>query len=306
VGFAAGPMTASIGIDHTAIRIKCGNSGDIRDRIIINATETRICDRLTVHDYTFPPADGSAGEALLTDGAGQLQWCGVALNGGQDAGQDGSLTLGTVDNSPLKLISGGKTYITVAPDGVATERLTVCGYTLPEADGAAGTVLQTDGAGGMRWASIIQNGGQPGDIIIGSTTPSPVLLGYDGNTRVRIGDATEVIGELAVDRLRAPHSAVRTIVADSDVNPNDVYIIADASSGNITIRLERIQNGTGPGRVITVARADRPDRGAGANAVAIMPAREESIMGIPNAPLLLEPGAPAVVLISGPDSWLKK
>jgi hypothetical protein len=93
--------------------------------------------------YTLPPADGSAGHLLSTNGAGGTSW---VAPGAAAAGSLTGTTLaaGVVDSS---LQTFGNIGPTIQLRGVT--------YTLPAADGTAGQNLATDGAGVLSWASAV-------------------------------------------------------------------------------------------------------------------------------------------------------
>lgn len=97
---------------------------------------------------TFPITDGTAGQALVTNGSGALSWGSVSsaspftVTGNSSAGAEIRLPEDT-DN--------GSNYVGFkAPDSLAANVV----YTLPSADGTNGQALVTNGSKVLSWATI--------------------------------------------------------------------------------------------------------------------------------------------------------
>ena len=90
-----------------------------------------IVANLTAAGLTYPIADGAAGDLLTTDGLGTLSWLTPVTPDLQAVTTAGAVTTDTVDVGGL--IAAGLIY--------------------PAADGAAGELLTTDGAGNLGWTS---------------------------------------------------------------------------------------------------------------------------------------------------------
>jgi hypothetical protein len=122
--------------------------------------------------YTLPAADGSSGTILSTNGAGTLSWTGTL-----SALTITTLTSDTIildDQGELRLreATGGGTNYTgfKAPAALAGNVI----YTMPTADGAASTFLQTDGGGNLSWA----------------TSTATLQVAYDNAEDITCGAAT--------------------------------------------------------------------------------------------------------------------
>jgi hypothetical protein len=94
----------------------------------------------------LPTADGTNGQYLQTNGAGQLAFAGIssplAVIGNATAGAEIRLPEDT-DN--------GINYVALKAPNALASNLT---FTLPSADGTNGQVLQTDGSGSLSFATI--------------------------------------------------------------------------------------------------------------------------------------------------------
>ena len=126
--------------------------------------------------YTLPAADGSNGQALITDGAGLLSW--ATISGGSAGWTVGAgVVYNTTDNigigtstpgQKLEIFNGNLLLSNNAsavelrfaePAGIdytafkAQAQTANVTYTLPSADGLLGQVLTTDGTGLLSWTS---------------------------------------------------------------------------------------------------------------------------------------------------------
>ncbi len=110
-------------------------------------------------EYTFPSADGTAGYILQTDGAGTLSWV-VKPTSAEwtdigtylyptEIGDDVGIGAATKAAATINLNADGTSQF----KGVMTMGSGGTAYTLPNADGAAGTVLTTNGAGAVTFVS---------------------------------------------------------------------------------------------------------------------------------------------------------
>lgn len=101
--------------------------------------------------YTLPGADGSSNQILITDGSKTLSWTSTLTALDIDALTSDGVTILNQGEIRLREGTGGGTNYTgfKAPATLAGDVI----YTLPLADGAASTFLQTDGSGTLSWAS---------------------------------------------------------------------------------------------------------------------------------------------------------
>lgn len=89
---------------------------------------------------TYPSADGTANDVLVTDGAGNLSFVTPAVEDLQSVTDNGTTTTNSID------VAG----------------LTAAGLTYPLVDGTADQVVATDGAGGLGWLTTAEVVSVPG------------------------------------------------------------------------------------------------------------------------------------------------
>ena len=98
----------------------------------------------------YPQADGTTGQFLKTDGAGQLSFATVAT----DVLGDTSPQLGgSLDVNGQSIVSVSNGNITITPHGSGS--IILDGLSHPQADGTNGQVLKTNGSGTLSFGSSI-------------------------------------------------------------------------------------------------------------------------------------------------------
>jgi hypothetical protein len=98
--------------------------------------------------WILPSADGTAGQFLKTDGAGNLSFDSLSFS--TPLAVIGNATAGSEIRLPEDTDNGSNYVAIKAPDTIASN-LTL---TLPSADGTSGQVLQTNGSGVLSFASV--------------------------------------------------------------------------------------------------------------------------------------------------------
>jgi len=98
--------------------------------------------------WVLPSADGTAGQFLKTDGAGNLSF--DSLSFATPLAVIGNATAGSEIRLPEDTDNGSNYVAIKAPDTLASN-LTL---TLPSADGTSGQVLQTNGSGVLSFSSV--------------------------------------------------------------------------------------------------------------------------------------------------------
>jgi hypothetical protein len=98
--------------------------------------------------WVLPSADGTAGQFLKTDGAGNLSF--DSLSFATPLAVIGNATAGSEIRLPEDTDNGSNYVALKAPDTIASN-LTL---TLPSADGTSGQVLQTNGSGVLSFSSV--------------------------------------------------------------------------------------------------------------------------------------------------------
>jgi hypothetical protein len=173
-GLAVSGVTVSAGAtimassSFTSVRSKTFELQDDASGIITLDAPASV----TTHTLVMPSAQGAASTYLKNDGSGGLSWASVAGSGdvaGPSSATDNAvarfdLTTGKLlQNSGVTIsdtagIAGAKTLamsgatsgvLTVQPAATTTSHT----LTMPGSQGAAGSVLQNDGAGALSWAA---------------------------------------------------------------------------------------------------------------------------------------------------------
>jgi hypothetical protein len=104
--------------------------------------------------WVLPSADGTAGQFLKTDGAGNLSFDSLSFS--TPLAVIGNATSGSEIRLPEDTDNGSNYVALKAPDTIASN-LTL---TLPSADGSSGQVLQTNGSGVLSFAGVSPSAGQ--------------------------------------------------------------------------------------------------------------------------------------------------
>jgi hypothetical protein len=229
--------------------------------------------------YTLPADDGVANQFVQTDGAGVLSWntpsgsgdmtgpgsatdkAVVIFNGESGTSTQNSTT--TIDGDDMKVVGS-----------VSAASLVVEGqFTLPIADGAASTVMQTDGGGVVTWVPL--PGG--GDVsTVGTVTTNNAISRYNGTTATEIKEtltsiddegtvvmkasATQEEAKLQLLNGKTSAIAIADVVGTIDIlgpysgNPNETHTAAfihcDATEAwtdtdNGTVLVLGVANGSG-------------------------------------------------------------
>ncbi len=165
--------------------------------------------------FTLPVADGTSGQAMVTDGSGVLSF--TTISGGTDtnlANTDLSISSARTHtlSDEMKIVADQGGTFTVATDNggvpaVITDRIEVDqatglklnGLAWPSGDGAAGQVIRTNGSGSLSF--VDQSGGQEG--WHGSTTRIKLLprdfVPSDGGRPAMIDDTNIGIDKLFLE-----------------------------------------------------------------------------------------------------------
>ena len=209
------PSVTNLGgdIDVNGHQIKSSNNGNIQ--IIPNGSGT-----VTVDVLTFPVADGSNGQALVTNGSGTLSFATVAADTG---------TISFSGNT----ITGSGTTVTIDDDLIIPDKITHSGDTnthirFPSADTIS---FETGGSERLRIASAGQIGladtnyGSNGQVLTSNGASSAPTWQAAGGSTGNITFSGNVIGSSGDIELTPTGSYVKInqrlyITDGGDVNPN--------------------------------------------------------------------------------------
>jgi len=142
-----------------------------------------------------------------------------------DLGVDGSIA-----GRPFRFKNGGiNDVLLVSSTGALTIGISPHEYVLPDVDGTAGQVLQTDGSGGVTWAAPA--GGGTVTSSAASTVATQLALMTTDTNIYNAPNATLVDGDLALDAssLGAGHTASLTLKSGHSTDPS-ILMFEDASN----------------------------------------------------------------------------
>jgi len=160
----------------TSVNMICGNNTALRfNELTVNGSNyiglkapASLSADLT---FTLPSVDGTAGQFIKTDGAGNLSFATAGLTGATSTATGTVLTLSDTQNiASVNVIldnekelrfrentTNGTNYVGFkAPANLTVDKT----YTLPSADGTSGQVLQTNGSGVLSFAGVSASAGQ--------------------------------------------------------------------------------------------------------------------------------------------------
>jgi hypothetical protein len=126
--------------------------------------------------WVLPSADGTAGQFLKTDGAGNLSFDSLSFS--TPLAVIGNATSGSEIRLPEDTDNGSNYVAIKAPDTIASN-LTL---TLPSADGSSGQVLQTNGSGVLSFNSVGGDFVRLATVTVSGTPTTVSLDGYFSST----------------------------------------------------------------------------------------------------------------------------
>ena len=179
-------------VDDTTPQL--GGALDVNGNAIVSAAAGDIAitpdttGSIVLDGLNWPQADGSANQVLVTNGAGQLSF--TNQTGLTDVVDDTTPQLGgALDVNGNAIVSAAAGNIAITPD--TTGSIVLDGLNWPQADGANGQVLQTNGAGQLSFTD--QTGLTD---VVDDTTPQ---LGGDLDVQARIITTSTANGSIGLE-----------------------------------------------------------------------------------------------------------
>lgn len=123
--------------------------------------------QLTVGGVFYPTTDGSAGQYLETDGAGNITFATSSAISGPGTSTDEAIP--TFDGTTGKLIKNTAALLNTAGDITCTS-ITAAGLVYPTSDGTEGAFLKTDGLGNLTFTTGISDNSLCSDLSVTQTT----------------------------------------------------------------------------------------------------------------------------------------
>jgi hypothetical protein len=232
---AAGGLSAVV--DDTTPQL--GGALDVNGQAIVSASAGNIAitpdttGSIVLDGLNWPQADGTTGQVLQTNGAGQLSFV-DQTSGLQDVVDDTTPQLGgPLDVNGQSIVSASAGNIAITPD--TTGSIVLDGLNWPQADGTTGQVLQTNGAGQLSF-----------------TNPTSGLANVVDDTTPQLGGPLDVNGQSIVSA-SAGNIAITPDTTGSIVLDGQNWPQADGTTGQYLST-----NGSGQLSWVTAAGASRP------------------------------------------------
>jgi hypothetical protein len=199
--------------------------------------------------WSLPPADGTNGQALITDGSANLSWTSIpsTANFIQKSGDSmtGALTM-NAENEIRFADADSSNYVALkAASSIASN----VSWTLPAADGAVGQFLSTDGGGTLSWVSqgagaISSVNGQTGVVVLTASDVGAVSAAELTIATTSLQDAliAETNARIANSVSLANLTILVTSIQDALIAETNARIAASQSSASLSLLITSIQD----------------------------------------------------------------
>ena len=159
-------MVTGVDVDEFSNDVQLGTTTPSQTALITEyAVKTYLDTNMPTVLTDLGITDGSSGQVLVTDGAGNFSFAAVSSSGGGLANviEDTTPQLGgSLDVNGQTITSASNGDVTITPNG--TGNLVLNGLNFPTTDGSSGQVIRTDGAGNLTFGTV-SGGGGAGDLI---------------------------------------------------------------------------------------------------------------------------------------------
>ena len=186
--------------------------------------------KVILDGLSHPTADGSNGQVLTTDGAGNLSFTSKTVDTTNLVDDTTPQLGGDLDINGNTIVSTSNGNIAITPNG--SGKVILDGLSHPTADGSNGQFLKTDGGGTLSFASVTQATGNELENLSEDTSP-------------QLGGNLDING----------NDIVSTSNANIDILPNGSGVInldGNGSSGGVSVSDGLIDIRTGTGNVAKV------------------------------------------------------
>ena len=213
-----------------------GGNLDVNGNSIVSASNGNIAitpngsGKVILDGLSHPTADGSNGQVLTTDGAGNLSFTSKTVDTTNLVDDTTPQLGGDLDINGNTIVSTSNGNIAITPNG--SGKVILDGLSHPTADGSNGQFLKTDGGGTLSFASVTQATGNELENLSEDTSP-------------QLGGNLDVNG----------NDIVSTSNANIDILPNGSGVInldGNGSSGGVSVSDGLIDIRTGTGNVAKV------------------------------------------------------
>lgn len=143
--------------------------------------------RVILDGLSYPSADGTSGQAITTDGLGNLSFTTVSGSGINNVVEDLTPQLGgNLDVNGQSIVSVSAGNIAITPD--TTGSVVLDGLNWPQADGTSGQVITTDGLGQLSFSN--QTGGGGASVQVQYQYSNTTTSGDPGAGNFRLNNTT--------------------------------------------------------------------------------------------------------------------
>ena len=213
-----------------------GGNLDVNGNSIVSASNGNIAitpngsGKVILDGLSHPTSDGSNGQVLTTDGAGNLSFTSKTVDTTNLVDDTTPQLGGDLDINGNTIVSTSNGNIAITPNG--SGKVILDGLSHPTADGSNGQFLKTDGGGTLSFASVTQATGNELENLSEDTSP-------------QLGGNLDING----------NDIVSTSNANIDILPNGSGVVnldGNGSSGGVSVSDGLIDIRTGTGNVAKV------------------------------------------------------
>ena len=213
-----------------------GGNLDVNGNSIVSVSNGNISitpngsGKVILDGLSHPTSDGSNGQVLTTDGAGNLSFTSKTVDTTNLVDDTTPQLGGDLDINGNTIVSTSNGNIAITPNG--SGKVILDGLSHPTADGSNGQFLKTDGGGTLSFASVTQATGNELENLSEDTSP-------------QLGGNLDVNG----------NDIVSTSNANIDILPNGSGVVnldGNGSSGGVSVSDGLIDIRTGTGNVAKV------------------------------------------------------
>ena len=213
-----------------------GGNLDVNGNSIVSASNGNISitpngsGKVILDGLSHPTSDGSNGQVLTTDGAGNLSFTSKTVDTTNLVDDTTPQLGGDLDINGNAIVSTSNGNIAITPNG--SGKVILDGLSHPTADGSNGQFLKTDGGGTLSFASVTQATGNELENLSEDTSP-------------QLGGNLDING----------NDIVSTSNANIDILPNGSGVVnldGNGSSGGVSVSDGLIDIRTGTGNVAKV------------------------------------------------------
>ena len=213
-----------------------GGNLDVKGNSIVSAANGNIAitpngsGKVILDGLSHPTSDGSNGQVLTTDGAGNLSFTSKTVDTTNLVDDTTPQLGGDLDINGNTIVSTSNGNIAITPNG--SGKVILDGLSHPTADGSNGQFLKTDGGGTLSFASVTQATGNELENLSEDTSP-------------QLGGNLDING----------NDIVSTSNANIDILPNGSGVVnldGNGSSGGVSVSDGLIDIRTGTGNVAKV------------------------------------------------------